>query len=617
MNARHARWSQCVAWFAAGGALAALADLALVANGTGAVGFAPLAWMVLALHGALALLAASAVYGAGVARRPAPTAALGLVAAPAVTLVGYLNLVHLPSIREPVTIAANTAALAMVAALVWALARSPRFATLASTTLLGWALALAGVAGGCWVARPASDTSATTLVEPGSGDHPNVFVVLLDSLRLDRTGAAAAGASRTPNLDALAARGTALTSAYAQASWTKPSVAAVFTSLFPTSHGANLRHDRLSEQPTTLPELFRDAGYRTAVFSANPWISPAFGFERGVHDFVESEQETFVRLVVLLRLLKLPDRAIPGRPISAGLARVEDFFGLGSAHRSNCQRDVRLAEGFEDWLDEHAGTRPLFAFFHLMSAHIPYDPPGNPGTFPNEEQVALLHSEEALAPERRRELIELYDATVGHADEVLGRIVAAIRSNGLEATSIIVASADHGEEFHDHGRWGHGKSLYDEVVRVPLVIAGPDVAHGARIATPAMLVDVMPTIAGLAGIVPPPATAGTRIDADPGRHAYAELLREGGVEHYMLVEDDAKYIESRARLGEPVRTELYDRRSDAAERDNLAEGAGDLDEWARKLDAIRSGARGHRVEGSTRELDDEETERLRALGYVN
>jgi arylsulfatase A-like enzyme len=271
------------------------------------------------------------------------------------------------------------------------------------------------------------------------------------------------------------------------------------------------------------------------------------------------------------------------------------------------------------------GKGPSFAYLHLMSPHIPYDPP--PALDPyrgdrllsNAEQIALLQRTDALEGERGERLQGLYDATVGHADDIVARLVELLRERGMYDQAIVVVTADHGEEFHEHGRWGHGKSLYDELVRVPLVMRGPGIAPGRTVEEPVMLVDVMPTLAKLAGIAAQATWEGMSVDAlVTERMAYAELIREGGLESYMGYRAGRKYIETTPALGQPAIPELYDLKADPGETKNLVERGEEEADLAATLAGMREQAGAKKVAGAQAvDLDDGARERLRALGYVN
>jgi arylsulfatase A-like enzyme len=605
-------------WYLAFAALWAAADIAQVSKATGAQPMLSLGLLALVLWSVVGAAAAATALIATVGlrvERTTPVWAAGAVGFALVAIGAYVNIVSLPSIFHPVTIAANLA-MAAVAVLLWRpLSRSGIVESVAGSGRAAAGLWIAGAVACAWFAAGSANADERGTDRKAAAGLPDVIVIVIDTLRLDRTGIDGSSAtSRTPALDDLAARGLAFTNAYAQSSWTKPSVASLFTALFPSTHGANFRRDRLPESPVALPELFADAGYRTAVFSANPWISPAFGFERGVDFFVESEPESFVRLLILPKLWKAPDRVIPSHPMGSSLTRLEDFFSVRGERRSNCLRDAALLDAFRDWF-EAAGDTPSFAYLHLMSPHIPYDPPHPGHEFPNAEQVGLLQSDEPLDADRRVRLLALYDATVEHSDEILGAIIETLDHTGTLSNTVVIVTADHGEEFFEHGGWGHGKSLHDELVNVPLVIAGRGVPPVVR-EDPAMLVDIMPTLADIVSLPGNSDWEGrSLLRPDPDRTAYAELVREGGMSAFMVYRGGRKYIESVERLGDPPQRSYFSLENDPGELHPLPiKRASNLREALKKM---RNEAESKRMDSSTTSIDDDAENKLRALGYVD
>jgi len=607
-----------LAWFASAAVLWGGVDLLQVALSTGGQPLGALVAVVLCLYVGIGALAAFCLAPLLARSRHAAGPAVfasALLLPGAALAAAYVNFVHLPDFFAPITVAANLALSVAVATGITVFARSSAARRLSDSHVVPVALVALGLS---LAAATTRGWSGRTTTEPlvSADDRPNVFVVVIDSLRADRVRPRARDASTaTPALTALATRGVTFERAYAQASWTKPSVASLLSSLFPSTHGANLRRDRLSPEATPLAQVFARSGYRTAVFSANPWISPAFGFDRGVEHFFETEQETFSRMVLLLRVLRALDRPIPSRPVSLALARLERTAGLGVGRRSNCERDGAILAALDDWLGQ-SSNRPVFAYLHLMSPHIPYEPPAGTRHFPSAEQVGLLMRTEPIAEERRAELVRLYDETVAHADSVLAEILAVIAARLSVAGTIVVVTADHGEEFFEHGRFGHGKTLYEEVVHVPLVLAGPGVPAGASRDDAAMLIDVAPTVAKLVGIARDPRWEGRDLlEKRRGAIAYAELLREGGLEIYMTSDGRRKYVESTDKLGADVRKELYDLRADPGETRALPSTA--REPLSEEMERLREAARAGALAREATSIDDDAEERLRALGYVN
>jgi arylsulfatase A-like enzyme len=610
-----------ILWLLAGALACAAADVHLLFRASNGQATPQLAGLVFRVYAALGLFAGA---GAAMASAAVPRGSRGREALWSVGMVGwplgftlaYANIVHLPSITHPITWGTNLLIVGLAAGTTWLVWRS---------SLPGWALrspySAVGIAALAVVfpfALAAAEREPATVraVPRANATGPNVLLVVVDTLRFDRTGAAGGAASKTPALDRLAQEGTSFTMTYAQASWTKPSVASLVTSLYPGTHQANLRRDQLGESLTTLPEAMAALGHRTAVFSGNPWISPAFGFDQGVEFFFEAERETFSRFVVLWRILKTLERALGVKHASQVLASLEERYGVRSPHRTNCERDRALVNAFRAWLPE-VQERPWFAYVHLMSPHIPYEPPSIASNFATADQVELLQTSSALSEERHRELLELYDGAVAHGDTVLADILAHLEASGSLDRTVVVVTADHGEEFHEHGRWGHGKSLYDEVVRVPLVLRGPGIRTNARENRPTMLVDVMPTLVRLAGGQPDGTWEGEDLLAlSPERTAYAELIREGGLESSMVYQRPYKLIEVVDALGAAPRVEFYDLASDPGER--VSRDRPETGPWRAAKNAIRERAISKRGrEQRLEQLDEAAEERLRALGYLN
>jgi arylsulfatase A-like enzyme len=610
-----------ILWLLAAALTCAAVDVHLIFRASNGQATPQLARLVFSVYAALGLLAGAAAALASVTMPRASRArealwSVGVVGWPLGLSLAYANIVHLPSITHPITWGTNLLVAGLAAGMTWRLwqssapawaLRSPYFAIVMAALALVLPFAAATAA-----RKPASVPGATRAHAAG----PNVLLIVVDTLRFDRTGVANAAESKTPALDRLAQEGTSFTMTYAQASWTKPSVASLVTSLYPSTHQANLRRDQLGANLTTLPEVMAALGHRTAVFSGNPWISPAFGFDQGVEFFFEAERETFSRFVVLWRILKTIERALGVKHASQALASLEERYGVRSPHRTNCERDRALVDAFRAWLPE-VQERPWFAYVHLMSPHIPYEPPSFTSDFAAADQVELLQESSALSEERHRELLGLYDGAVAHGDTVLAEIFEHLKASGSLDRTLVIVTADHGEEFHEHGRWGHGKSLYDEVVRVPLVLRGPRIARNRRETRPTMLVDVMPTLVRLTGGQPDRSWEGEDLlSLSPERTAYAELIREGGLESSMVYQQPYKLIETVDAVGAAPRVEFYDLANDPGER--LSRDQSEVSPLRAAKNAIRARAtskRGH--EQRLEQLDEAAEEKLRALGYVN
>ena len=319
-----------------------------------------------------------------------------------------------------------------------------------------------------------------TLNSRGTPDGPNVVIVTIDTLRADHLGCYGYDRPTSPLLDAVAAEGVVCEDPSAAASWTKPATGTILTGLHPSRHGA-LYHGsqlQLPEGERTLAEAFRDAGYVTAGFVSNPNLKKVFLFDRGFDLFFDSPVEDTVTLAsirsswfgkVLMRLMR---------------------------HQFNWkyENDVhQMNRHVLSWIDENKDNR-FFLYAHYIDPHIPYAPPE-----PHRSDFAQDHGM-ALFNERKEKVgIDLYDAEIRYMDDGFGDLVERLKEHGLWENTLLVVTSDHGEEFFEHGVLGHGFSLYQPVVGVPLIFHGPGVAKGHRIQEPVQILDMPSTVLELAG----------------------------------------------------------------------------------------------------------------------
>jgi arylsulfatase A-like enzyme len=280
----------------------------------------------------------------------------------------------------------------------------------------------------------------------------------------------------------LAAQGARFTRAFSTAFYTLPAHASLLTGLYPSAHLATSETGHLPSGPTTLAEQLRAAGYRTAAFVSNPWLTRDLGFERGFETYVEAWR---------------PDARNPKR-------RLEDRGG------------VELAGS---WITERvASNEPFFAFINLNQAHLPYYPDAgvlarlSPNPRPMDRVLRLRGVAGMwLSVAGRQEfdsldyeiLNELYEAEVAMLDVLVEQLVQGLAVNGVLDETLIVITSDHGENIGDHGKIDHMLSMYDSTIRVPLVLRYPPrIPAGTVDAELASLVDIYPTVLDVCGLLP-------------------------------------------------------------------------------------------------------------------
>jgi arylsulfatase A-like enzyme len=339
--------------------------------------------------------------------------------------------------------------------------------------------------------EPSEPPAAAAPAVAVPGGAPNVVLVVVDSLRPDHLSSYGYGRKTSPRIDALAAEGTRYTRAFAPASSTRASMAAIFTGLVPSAHGVIRKGDRLPDRVETLAETLARSGYHTVGFANDSDISAARGFGQG---FAEYRQLT-------------PAVAYGGDPLAGELALYEALRvgreGVlpGPLDKSiYCRPAEYVVERARGWLDGPTATRtPFFLYLHFMDPHEPYVVHPIDGT--GYGRRAMRNP----SPPMIDEITRAYDGEIAYVDEQVGRLVDELRRRGLYDGTLIVVTADHGEELVDHGGWWHGTTLYDEQIAVPLIVKPPR-GGIARVADALVsTVDVAPTILAAAG-VPTPAT---------------------------------------------------------------------------------------------------------------
>jgi arylsulfatase A-like enzyme len=552
--------------------------------------------------------------------------AIAVVLFGALVTLPWLNFDYLPQLLTLRTIVGNGLAIAL---LVAAAVVVERWRGLTAIAVLLLALAVN--------ASMLRSTGAPVATEREAGvaaPDVNVVLILLDTLRADHVSAYGYPRPTSPQLDKLAREGVLFEHAITQATYTKPSVASLLTGTFVHRHGVISSRDALGTQQATMAELLRRRGYQTAAFSANPWITPEFRFDRGFDHF-ESNRAIDVQLTIVYRLLRRGGALLRRRGIAIDLTR-ELLRLSGETNPSNSRRDEILTASVVTWLAAH-GTQPFFLYTHLIGPHDPYDPPatavqpfrnpswdGTPArTKPPARVLSIFERALPLDPLARDVMVAQYDGAIRFVDGLVGQITAELERLGVLDRTLVVVTADHGEEFYEHGNWGHGVRLYNEIVRVPLIFRLPGVLTPKRRNDPAMLIDVLPTVLGLTRSPSDDRLEGRNLFAggEVSAAAFAEYFSvEGGsYASRMILQDGLKLIDTRDDARQQHRVELFDLTTDPQEQRNLLGPAAPAPAPERvealraalaKFEQVGPATRAPEIDvgGSTREI-------LRNLGY--
>ena len=366
---------------------------------------------------------------------------------------------------------------------------------------------------------------------PAAGSGPNVLVLVADTLRADHVSGYGYYRTTTPRIDQLAAEGVVFLDAYSASSWTLPAHASLFTGRRMHEHHAG-REGRpfLDGRFPTLAEVLGRAGYASGGFVANTfWCGRQTGLDRGFthyEDFYTKVGDALARTVLgrMMAYEVLPHVGllnIPGRKSAADI------------------NDHVLR-----WIDS-VGGRPFFVFANYMDVHGPYIPPppydgrfaGTPlGRHSGSDiEVGMLDAKSSVPePAVLRSSIDRYDESLSYLDEQVGHLLDELKRRGRLDHTIVVFTADHGESFGEHNLIYHGHSLYQDQIRIPLIVRFPaQVPAGSRNPRPVTLEQVPALLAGLAGLPDTPFPGGSMVSAAAAQDgeivAVSEVGRRRGI----------------------------------------------------------------------------------------
>ena len=404
----------------------------------------------------------------------------------------------------------------------------------------------------------------------GRLERPHVVLVTLDTTRRDRLGCYGYSRATSTNLDALAGRSVVFERAVAASSWTLPSHASIFTGKFPSSHGADYdpegplrltqaiegpeewagyRASGLSPSETTLALLLREQGYVTAAVVGGPWMKRVFGLDRGFETYDDED--------------------------------IGDVNGRLASEVTTSA--LELLRGLEK-------GRPFLLFLNYFDPHGPYEAPSPFGGSFGEE------------PSDR------YDEEILYMDHHIGRFLEAMKRKGLFEDSLILVTADHGELLGEHGKMGHGASLFEEEIHVPFLVKYPgDEVEPGRSGEPVHHVDVLPLVL-------------ERLGLSPSGRSRQPLLAEVNPLDFMSSEGSwrALYLGRHKLLWNSLGSHaLYDVEGDPGERSDLS-GADPARtaEAIELLDKVVASLPPPGEPGPPTTLDEETLKALRSLGYV-
>jgi arylsulfatase A-like enzyme len=416
-------------------------------------------------------------------------------------------------------------------------------------------------------------------------DRPSVILISIDTLRADHLSCYGYSRNTSPNIDRFAQDGVLFTNTIAQSSWTLPSHMSMLTGLYPSGHGVLSTDNKLSEGQSTLGELLQNVGYETAAITDGGNVNHRFGYQ-GFDFFDDKPVQTW------------------------GSIEVTYTKAVNWSRKNN--------------------SKPFFLFLHTYQVHAPYSPSPQYDVYSDKNYRGMLEETEkkvatdyhSIKDKMKQEdyvyLIDKYDGDIYYTDHFLGKLFQELRDLGLYDSSIIILTSDHGENFLDHKAYKIGHlELYDEVIKVPLIIKAPAFPQNRIVEAQVESIDIMPTVLELLGLPVPAGIDGDSLVevAKKGSYDSAFAFSEKDYEYKMIRSKDWKLLHrSRSHL------ELYDLISDPSEQFNLFDEKPEIGkslfvELQAWMDA--QAEKSKVISADKIKIDDELTEQLKALGYVN
>jgi len=484
--------------------------------------------------------------------------------------------------------------------------------------------------------RQNRENAALTKETLGRQKKLNVILIVLDAVRADHLGCYGYGHNTSPNVDELAHQGAIFEKAFSQAPVTNESVPSLFSAMYPSHHNIRTDYDYLPERLVVLPQIFQQAGYTTALFSLNPNISPIFGYNKGVDYFFGTTQNV-TRSTILWSLLGKISEYFPASEFI-----IKQIFE-SSRSLFPQQRDIEsddpnpITKKITSWISQHK-NHPFFIYAHYLGGHAPYKPPSpynkifDPG-FPDYPVISYPESRgiiypfrqaNSMVPAKMRNMIAQYDGEIFYHDLSIGYLDAFLKNADLENRTIIVITADHGEEFYEHKNWGHGWSLFDESIHVPLIFRGPGITSGKRITSLAAHIDILPMLVALCGIqqdLKLPYTI-DGIDLSPllvsksyentRKYIFSEFYDQETSVSGLRTEE---YKAIKMVLGNERRNLFFDLSSDPFEQKNIYnEKSSAQAKFFSMIDAITT--KGEKLQAKKAFVPQKTIDELKALGYV-
>ena len=447
----------------------------------------------------------------------------------------------------------------------------------------------------------------------------NILLITIDSLRYDRVLDHDRESEPGPTISSLASTGASFTNAFSNGPNTPSSFPSILTSTHPIMYGG---YEYLNEHRPFVSQTLADAGYRTVGYHSNPHLGPQQNYDNGFANFNDGDQDS--------NNGKTIKNFVDGKLDSNSLLykllrRIYHLFSIRIGNSAYVKADTITDRAIE-WLDNNRDTEtPYFMWLHYMDVHYPFTPPdefveaigGHP---PSARKMADLNGRmqenpESLSMADKEMLLDLYDGEIRYMDHHIGRLIDYLSAHDLRKDTIVVLTADHGEAFGEHDRYGHHEFMYDELLNVPLIIDIPG-RDGSQVEEQVSLIDIGPTLYDLVEINEP--------DAVQGESLVPHLNDESPEERTVLA-TSSRGNRLAVRTTEwkcmwhvvDEETELYDLKEDPDEIRDVSEAHPDVcSELREMMKEYVQEAESTDTDLPEVEQSEEVKERLEELGYI-
>ena len=421
---------------------------------------------------------------------------------------------------------------------------------------------------------------------------PNILLITFDTTRQDRLGCYGFKGISTPNIDRLAAEGVLFEKAYAQAPQTMPNHTSIFTGLYTITHDVRSNGQTLNDEALTMAEILQSVGYQTGAVVAAAPLMDDYNLDQGFDSYNDDFRDPALigGFKWMLRAFSAKKLVIPtSRPANRVVGAARDW--LGGAVKKK---------------------RPFFLWLHFFDPHTPYD------FYADFEKPEIKTGDGESNQYGVKEAN--YINEIEFADHYMGKVLKQLDRLGVTNNTITIFTADHGESLGEHDYHGHRQDVYENIIRVPLLIRYPGrLPAGERRETPAMSIDILPTLLNLVGIpFTPQSFQGQdlfQLDENAPRRVYSlavKLFSKSPIRRTMIF-GDYKFIE----FDDPSKNALYDLAQDPGESNNLMGMLGPSLEKVAWVEEIKQWfERFERVNFSDIAMTPEQLEKLKSLGYI-